>query len=61
MFKSLLKASVGVVITPITIVADVVTLGGALTDKEESYTSKNLSNVMNNVEKATSSEEDWGI
>lgn len=61
MFGSLFKAAVGVAITPITIAADVVTLGGALTDREEPYTVSNAEEIMNNLEKAVSSEEDWGV
>ncbi len=47
------KAAVGVVVqTPLALVADVVTLGGTLTDKKESYTGAAVSNVYKNVEKA---------
>lgn len=50
----LTKAVVGVVVeTPIAIVADVVTMGGVLTDKVEPYTSTAIKNVMENVEHAT--------
>ena len=50
----LAKAAVGVVIeTPIAIVADVVTMGGALTDKDEPYTATAVKGVMKNVENAT--------
>jgi hypothetical protein len=51
---SLTKAVVGVVVeTPVAIVADVVTLGGALTDKEKPYTATALEKVMQNVEDTT--------
>jgi len=51
---SLAKAVVGVVIeTPIAIVADVVTLGGVLTDKEAPYTAEAISKVVKNVQDAT--------
>lgn len=54
MLGDLAKAAVGVVIeTPIAVVADVVTLGGALTDKEQPYTATALEKVMENVENAT--------
>lgn len=54
MFGNLLKAVVGVVVeTPIAVVADVVTLGGALTDKEKTYTGKALEKVVDNVQKST--------
>ena len=50
----LAKAAVGVVIeTPIAVVADVVTMGGALTDKDQHYTATALEKVMENVENAT--------
>lgn len=51
---SLTKAAVGVVVeTPIALAADVLTLGGAITDKEEPYTATALKGVMKNVEDAT--------
>ena len=54
MLSDLAKAAVGVVIeTPIAVVADVVTMGGALTDKDQSYTTTALEKVMENVENAT--------
>lgn len=54
MMKSLGKAAVGLVVeTPIAVVADVVTMGGALTDKKEPYTKTALGKVVDNVEQAT--------
>ena len=54
MFGSLLKAVVGVVIeTPLAIATDIVTMGGALTDKKEPYTVTALKKVIDNVEDAT--------
>lgn len=54
MLENLTKAAVGVVIeTPIAVVADVVTMGGALTDKDQPYTATALEKVMENVENAT--------
>lgn len=51
---NLVKATVGVVVeTPVAIVADVVTMGGALTDKDKPYTATALEKVVENVEKAT--------
>lgn len=52
-FNSVVKAAVGVVKLPVSVVADVVTVGGALTGKEESYISKNISDVVKNLENAT--------
>ena len=55
----LTKAAVGAVIeTPIAIAADVVTLGGALTDKDEPYTASSLKRVMKNVENAATPDRD---
>lgn len=57
MFSNLFKAVVGTVIeTPIAVVADVITLGGSLTDKPQPYTSEALSKVVQNIEKATKPE-----
>lgn len=54
MFGNLLKAVVGVVVeTPIAVVADVVTLGGALTDKKEPYTVTSVSKVVENIQEST--------
>ena len=53
----LTKAVVGVVVeTPIAIAADVLTLGGSITDKNEPYTATALKGVMKNVENATKPE-----
>ena len=50
----LTKAVVGVVVeTPIAVVADVITMGGAMNDKDEPYTATALKKVMKNVENAT--------
>lgn len=57
MIGSLVKATVGVVVeTPIAIAADVVTMGGALTDKNEPYTATALKKVAENVSEATEPE-----
>lgn len=54
MFKNLLKTAVGVVVeTPIAVVADVITLGGALSDQGKPYTATALEKVMENVQEAT--------
>lgn len=53
MLESLTKAAVGVVVeTPLAIAADVVTLGGALTDRDQPYTVEAISNVVENVSDA---------
>lgn len=54
MLGNLVKATVGAVVeTPIAIVADVVTLGGVLTDKETPYTAEAVSKVVKNVQEST--------
>jgi hypothetical protein len=58
MFKSLMKAAVGIVTAPIDVVADIATLGGTLNDKEETYTGKKLSDVMENLADASDPEKD---
>ena len=53
MLESLAKAAVGVVTVPVAAVADVVTLGGSLTDKDKPYTAEAVSDVLKNLENAT--------
>lgn len=53
MFESLLKAAVSVVKLPVTVAADALTLGGALTDREQPYTADALSDLVKNLEDAT--------
>jgi hypothetical protein len=54
MFGNLLKAVVGTVVeTPASVVADVLTLGGVLTDKKQPYTADALAKVLDNLQKAT--------
>lgn len=54
MLGDLTKAVVGVVVeTPVAIVADMCTLGGSITDKDEPYTTTALKGVMKNIEHAT--------
>lgn len=56
MFGELLKAVVGVVVeTPVSLVADVVTMGGLLTDKDEPYTATAIEKVVDNIQKSTGS------
>ena len=50
----LTKAAVGLVVeTPLSIAADIVTLGGSLTDQDKPYTAQALEKVVDNVQKAT--------
>lgn len=51
--ESLTKAALGAVTVPVGVVADVVTLGGALTDKKEPYTATAVSDVVKNLKDAT--------
>ena len=52
--SNLTKAVVGVVIeTPLAIVADVITMGGAMTDKDKPYTAEALEKVVKHVKQAT--------
>ena len=53
MFTNLLKAVVGVATLPVDVIADVVTMGGALTDKPEPYTAKKASQIVRAISKAT--------
>ena len=58
MFKSLLKATIGVVKLPIDVAADVVTMGGVLSGKnnlpgDDSYTESGVKKIMENLDKAT--------
>ena len=51
--ESLAKATLSVVTVPIAVVADVVTLGGALTDKNRSYTADAVGDLVDNLKDAT--------
>ena len=52
--SNLVKATVGVVAeTPVALVADVVTLGGSLNDKEQPYTATAVEKVIENLSNAT--------
>jgi hypothetical protein len=52
MLEDLTKAAVGVVTLPVSVAADVVTLGGTLTDKDKPYTAETVSNIVQNLENA---------
>lgn len=43
------KAAIGVAITPVAVVADLVTLGGALQDRDEPYTATVVKSVAENI------------
>ena len=46
----LTKTVLDVVVTPVAIVADVVTLGGALSDKDEPYTATQLKKTLKDAQ-----------
>lgn len=52
-FEDLAKAAVSVVKLPVSVAADVVTLGGSLTDRDRPYTADNVSDLVENLENAT--------
>lgn len=52
LLESVAKAALGIVTVPVAVVADVVTLGGALTDKDEPYTASAVSDVVKNLDNA---------
>jgi hypothetical protein len=53
MLESLTKAATAVVTVPVAVVADVVTMGGALTDKEKPYTAEAVSDMVQNLKDAS--------
>lgn len=54
MFGNLFKAVVGVVVeTPLAIAADVITLGGSLTDQDKPYTATAIEKVVEHVQEST--------
>lgn len=53
LIEGLAKAAVGVVTIPAAVVADAVTLGGSLTDKNQPYTADAVSDVVKNLQNAT--------
>jgi hypothetical protein len=58
MFKSLLKATVGVVVDlPVSVVKDTFTLGGAITN-EPSAIAESLETIGDNIKKAVDPDED---
>jgi hypothetical protein len=51
--ESVAKAAVSVVTLPVSVAADIVTMGGAVNDKDSTYTGENLSNLVENLKNAT--------
>ncbi|CAB4220016.1 hypothetical protein UFOVP1624_42 [uncultured Caudovirales phage] len=57
-FSSLTKLALDVVVTPIAIVKDVVTLGGELTDEKGSYTGRKIDDIENDFDELKDSLDD---
>lgn len=53
MIESLAKAAAAVVTVPVAVVADVVTLGGSLNDKDKPYTAEAVGDLVDNLKDAT--------
>lgn len=60
MLKNLSKAALGVAVTPVDMVADVITLGGELSDKGESYTASRLRKAGKALDAALEPEREKG-
>lgn len=56
-FKSVTKAALGVVFSPVSLAADVITCGGMLTDRDEPYTVTSMRNVLKNLDNAVDPDE----
>ena len=52
MIESLAKAAAAVVTVPVAVVADVVTMGGVLTDKDKPYTAEAVEDFVDNLKDA---------
>ena len=48
-FGKLASAAVGVVVSPIDLAKDVITMGGALTDEDEPYTVQRAKQIANDL------------
>lgn len=47
--ESVTKAALGVVFSPVSIAADIVTMGGALIDRDEPYTISSMRDILSNL------------
>lgn len=56
LIEGLAKAAMGVVTIPVAVVADAVTLGGSLNDKQSPYTADAVADVVKNLQNATNPE-----
>lgn len=55
--KDVTKAALGIVFSPVSIAADICTMGGALTDRDEPYTVESMRSVMRNLQNAVDPDE----
>ena len=51
--ESLVKAATAIVTVPVALVADVVTMGGALADKDKPYTAEAVEDMVDNLRDAS--------
>lgn len=58
MFKNLMKTVTGIATLPLDVAADVVTMGGALSDKDQPYTAKKFSDIVESASRAADPDED---
>ncbi len=56
--KSLAKAETAIVDVPVSVAADIVTLGGALTDQDKPYTAQAVLRLVKNVSDAADPDQD---
>ncbi len=56
MLGSLAKAAVGVATLPVTVAADIITLGGTMTDKDKPYTADAAEKILKNLKDAADPE-----
>lgn len=56
LIEGVAKAALGVVTVPVAVVADAVTLGGSLTDRDKPYTAQAVQDVVQNLANATKPE-----
>lgn len=54
MLDSLLRAAIGAATIPVDVVADIATLGGSLTDREQPYTVEKANEIRENLSSASS-------
>ena len=50
MFGKLLEATIKTALLPVAVVADIATLGGALTDKDKPYTLKQIEKIADDID-----------